>query len=350
MALPGGIFNVSYTQDLAVIRTKPQWACFIIFLVFLSVLPWLSGPYFLSLVSMVAITIISVHGLNILTGYCGQISLGHAAFMGIGAYTSAILVTKCGLPFWLALPCAGLVAALIGIIFGLPSLRIKGLYLALATLAAHYIIMYVISHATSLTGGTAGLEAPRPILFGRRLKDAESYYYLLLVITFLMTLFAKNMARTRVGRNFIAIRDNDKAAAIMGVSLLKYKLLAFAIGCFYAGVAGSLWAHYMTVIDPDHFLLINSIWYIGMLIVGGMGTMVGVFFGVIFLKGVELGAMEFGPTLAAMVPALGPAVAAALAQFLLALIIILFLVYEPRGLAHRWEVLKASYRIWPFPY
>ena len=165
-----------------------------------------------------------------------------------------------------------------------------------------------------------------------------------------MSFFAKSLARTRTGRNFIAIRDNDKAAAVMGISLFRYKLLAFAIGCFYAGIAGSLWAHYMTVIDPDHFTLVNAIWYVGMLIVGGMGSFAGVFFGVIFLKGVELAATEMGPSLADLIPGLGSSIAASLAQFVLALIVILFLVYEPRGLAHRWELLKSAFRIWPFPY
>jgi len=350
MRLPGGVFSQSYFQDLAVFRTGPQWFCFVLFMVCLVLLPILFGSYFLSIVSVIAITIISVHGLNLLTGYCGQISLGHAAFMGVGAYISAIMVNTYEISFWIALPCAGLGAAFVGMLFGLPSLRIKGLYLALATLAAHYIIMYVISHAGDITGGTAGMEAPRPTFFGLRLDSATGYYYLLIGMTFLMTFFAKNMARTRVGRNFIAIRDNDKAAEIMGISLFRYKIMAFGIGCFYAGVAGSLWAHYMTVIDPDHFLLINSIWYVGILIVGGMGTTVGVFFGVIFLKGIEVAATEAGPMIAKMIPAIGNTIAASLAQFVLALIIILFLVYESRGLAHRWELIKASFRIWPFPY
>lgn len=350
MYLPGGTFSETYAQDLAIIRTKPQWVALIALFFLLAVFPWVCSSYLLSVISVIAITIISVQGLNILTGYCGQISLGHAAFMGIGAYISAILVTKCGISFWLSLPCAGVGAALIGLIFGLPSLRIKGLYLALATLAAHYIVIYIISHASGLTGGTAGIEAPRPMFFGIRLDSSRSYYYLIIIFTILMTFFAKNLARTRVGRNFVAIRDNDISAEMMGISLFRYKLLAFAIGCFYAGIAGSLWAHYMTVIDPDHFQLVNAIWYVGMLIVGGMGTAVGVFFGVIFLKGVEVVAIEIGPKLADMFPGLGSGIAASLAQFLLALIIIFFLVYEPRGLAYRWGVVKAAFRIWPFPY
>ena len=350
MQLPGGHFSKSYSEDMAVIQTGLQWLSLLSFIAALVVVPPFFGRYVLGMLSVIAITIVAVLGLNILTGLCGQISLGHAAFMAIGAYTSAVLVAKYSISFWIALPCAGIAAAFVGLLFGLPSLRIKGLYLALGTLAAHYIIIYAVSHADSLTGGTAGIEAPRPVFFGMSMDGSLSFYYLLLGVTVFLTVFAKNLGRTRAGRNFIAIRDNDKAAEVMGISLFHYKLLAFGVGCFYAGIAGALWAHYMTVIDPDHFPLTNAIWYVGMLIVGGMGTTVGVFFGVLFLKGIELAATELGPTLTDLIPLLGPGVAASLAQFLLAFIIILFLVFEPRGLAHRWELLKNAFRIWPFPY
>jgi len=349
MRLPGGTFSTGYNQELAIIRTRLQWVLLIAFLLLMVGLPLYAGPYLLRIVCGIGITAVAVLGLNILIGYCGQISLGHAAFVATGAYASAILTTKLGVSFWLALPCAGICAALTGIIFGLPALRIKGLHLALTTLAAHYIIMYAISHATNITGGTAGIQATRPNFFGISLEPLKSYYYVILAITIIMTFFSRNFLRTKIGRSFVAIRDNDKAAEIMGINLASYKILAFALGCFYAGIAGSLWAHYAEVIDPDHFLLTHSIWYVGMLIVGGMGSNAGVFFGVIFLRLIEVMATEIGPILANL-PLLSVGVAASFAQFIFGLIIILFLVYEPRGLAHRWEVFKTSYRMWPFPY
>ncbi len=350
MRLPGGTVSTSYQQELAIVRTRLQWILLISFIALVVAFPWFSSYYLLRVVSGIGITIVAVLGLNILTGYCGQISLGHAAFVGVGAYISAILTTKLGISFWLALPCAGVGAALIGVLFGLPALRVKGLYLALATLAAHYVIMYVISHASTITGGTAGIRAPRPTFLGVSLEPLKYYYYVILAVTILMTLFSRNFMRTKIGRAFVAIRDNDKAAEIMGINLYTYKLLAFALGCFYAGIAGSLWAHYIGVIDPDHFLLTHSIWYVGMLIVGGMGSTAGVFFGVIFLRLIDVLATEIGPIIADAVPVVSAGIAASLAQMVFGLIIILFLVFEPRGLAHRWQLFKAWYRIWPFPY
>jgi branched-chain amino acid transport system permease protein len=249
------------------------------------------------------------------------------------------------------MPCGGLTAALVGMVFGLPSLRIKGLYLALATLAAHFIIIWVLLEPlASLTGGALGIKAPAPTLGGLTFKSDQSFYYIALVVTILMTFFAKNLLRTSAGRAFVAIRDNDLAAEVMGISLFRYKLLAFFIGCFYAGVAGSLLCHDMGWAHVEHFTLDEAVWYVGMLIVGGMGSTVGVVFGVVFLKLLSEFAVMLGPIAADAIPAISAGISAALAQLLFALVIIGFLVYEPRGLAHRWGIIKASYRLWPFSY
>ena len=345
MGLPSGTFQENYAQDMAIFRTKTQWVILIIFLAFLFTCPLYFSDRVLTILTIIGITVISVHGLNILTGYCGQISLGHAGFMAVGAYTSGILCAKLGWSFWAALPCAALAAGLVGIIFGLPSLRVKGFYLIMATIAAHFIIIWLILQLYNVTGGADGLAVPRPEIFGLVLKSKGSYFYLVMIIACLATFLAKNLVRTRAGRAFIAIRDNDLAAEVMGVNLWAYKLLAFFIGCVFAGVAGSLLVHYIAFASVDQFPFMNSVWYLGMLIVGGMGSTAGAIFGAVSLKLLDELVTIVGPILSA---AVAPQAAASLSLIMRGLIIIIFLIFEPRGLAHRWQMVKAYYQLWPF--
>lgn len=270
--------------------------------------------------------------------------------MAIGGYTSAILTGKVGIPFWFALPLAGVCAGILGVLFGLPALRIKGLYLALTTLAAQLIIIFVIWNWDSMTGGPFGIAVPSPSLGGFEFYGNQAMAYIILPVTLLMLFFAKNLVRTRVGRAWIAIRDNDIAAEVMGVSLLYYKLLAFFIACFFAGVAGSLFAHLMIGLHPNQFTLVNSIWYLGMLIIGGLGSTTGAVFGAIFYRGLEEIVDVMNEVLPGTIAFISEERILALSLVVFALVIGLFLVYEPRGVAHRWELLKHSYRIWPFPY
>ena len=237
----------------------------------------------LSVANLIGITIIAATGLNILTGYCGQLSIGHAGFMAVGAYTSAIITETFGLPFPVGLISAGIVAGLVGTFFGIPSLRVKGFYLAIATIAAQFIILWVIKQWTDVTGGHMGMSVSAPALGGLVLKTDSSQFYLIGGIAILSIFFAKNLARTRVGRAFVAIRDNDLAAEVMGINLFRYKLIAFFIGCFFAGIAGSLFAHWARFISDEFFPLTNSILYIGMIIIGGLGTTIGPIFGAIFI-------------------------------------------------------------------
>lgn len=350
VSLPSGVFQESYAQDMAILRTRTQWLILLAFLVLLFTMPAYASNRMLTIVTIMGITVISVLGLQILTGYCGQISLGHAAFMAVGGYTSAILTARLGWPFWVALPCAGLGAGIVGIIFGLPSLKIKGFYLIMATVAAHFIIIWLILQFYGVTGGADGMAVPRPEIGGLVIKSKASYFYLVMIITCLATYLAKNIVRTRAGRAFIAIRDNDLAAEVMGVNLWIYKLTAFFIGCAFAGVAGALLAHYYAFISTDSFPFTNSVWYLGMLIVGGMGSITGVIFGTVFLKSLDELVTIFGPTLAAIFPAIAAQAAASLGLIMRGLVIIIFLIFEPRGLAHRWELVKAYYRRWPFSY
>jgi branched-chain amino acid transport system permease protein len=348
MSLASGTFNQSYAQDMAILRTKTQWVILLAFLAFLFTCPLFIGDTWLNIIIMIGISIISLHGLNILTGYCGQISMGHSAFMLVSGYTSAILCNKLGFSFWAALPCAALVAGLVGLIFGLPSLRIKGFYLIMSTIAAYFIIAWVITQAYDITGGLFGQPVPRPEILGMVLNSRASYFYLVMIIAILATLAAHNIVRTRVGRAFIAIRDNDLAAEVMGINIFAYKLLAFFIGCIFAGVAGSLLAHYYAYCSADFFPFMDSVWYLGMLIVGGMGSTTGVILGAVFLRLLEYLITLLAPMLGAAFPAIGPQSAAALSLIVRGLVIIIFLIFEPRGLAHLWGHIKAYFRPWPF--
>jgi len=323
----------------------------VIFLGFMLFLyPSMVPSVYVSLVTYMGIFVIAFHGLNIITGYAGQISIGHAAFMGVGAYASAILVAKVHLPFLLAILLAGVIAATIGAFWGAPSVRIKGFYLALATLAAHFIIIYVISNWKSLTGGPYGMTVPPASIAGMALKSAESYYYLVMAITVVTTFFAVNITRTKAGRAFIAIRDNDIAAEVMGINIFRYKLLAFAIGTFYAGIAGALMAHQWRFVNTDYFQLMDSIWYLGMLVVGGLGSNLGPIFGAVVYRGLAYIVDSYFPVLAAKIPWGRAEQFATLGLLVYAVVIILFLMFEPRGLAHRWHIFKTKYRLFPFSY
>lgn len=344
---PCGTFDETYKQDIAIIRTPLRWTMLIISLGILSLVPVFGSYYMVSFLNSMAITVIVVLGLQIVSGYCGLISFGQAAFMAVGAYASAILTTKVGLSFWVAMPLAGIITGVFGLLGGAPSMRIKGFYLAVATIAIHFVTMWLLLHL-EITGRTEGLNVEPPRIGSFYFDTDERMFYIIIPVMILLTYGARNIVRTRVGRAFVAVRDNDLAAQVMGVSLFSHKLLAFFISCFYAGVAGSLWAHLTMVCHPEQFTLLNALWYIGMLIVGGMGSIPGVFFGVIMIRVLDELVMLISPHLAGWFPWMGAAPAAALGLSAFGLVLALFLIFEPRGLAHRWEIIKASVRLYPF--
>jgi branched-chain amino acid transport system permease protein len=350
MSLPCGIRNHSYAQDMAIVRTKTQWGMMLAFLALLFTAPLYLSNYWLGVFNFIGITIIAATGLNILTGYCGQLSIGHAGFIAVGAYTSAILTTRFELPFLVGLICAGLMAGFIGIIFGLPSIRVKGFYLAITTIAAQFIIMWIIQQ-WGWTGGHLGMTVPFASIGGYVFKSGQSQFYLIFVITGICVFLAKNLVRTRVGRAFIAVRDNDLAAEVMGVNLTYYKLLAFFIGCFLAGIAGSLFAHWNISLTPEQFSFKDSILYVGIIIIGGLGTSVGPILGVLFIRLLkEVLTINVVPFLEAKLTMFPSGFASGVTPMMFGLVIVLFLILEPRGLAHRWNLFKASYRLWPFSY
>jgi len=355
--MPTGLFHSTYQDDEKIFQTVwlKCWLGGLLLFLFVGlpfIAPWLSGIIGFSvqhMANMIGIYIIGAHGLNLLTGYTGQISLGHGAFMGVGAYTLAILFMKAGWPFWLSLPAAGLVTAGVGMIFGVPSLRLRGLYLAIATMAAQFIIGYAMRNWTSLTGGSGGLNVDRPSFFGFTLDTDLHYYYLILVLAIVSTVFLKNLLRTRTGRAMVAVRDRDLSAEIMGVNLFKYRLLAFGISSFYVGVAGGLFGHYVLVVSDEHFTMWLSIQYLAMVIIGGLGHVLGGIFGTIFM--VLLPEVLRIPTeiLSNIYPNIF-AIFGTLRELVFGLVIILFLIFEPDGLAARWHTIRAYWKLWPFSY
>jgi branched-chain amino acid transport system permease protein len=350
MSLPCGIRNNTYAKDMAIVRTKTHWVLLIAFLVILFTAPLYFSNYWLGVCNLIGITLIAAIGLNILVGYCGQLSIGHAGFIAVGAYTTAILTNRLELPFLVGLICAGLVAGFIGLIFGIPSVRVKGFYLAITTIAAQFIIIWVINHL-GLTGGFVGIKVPYASIGSLVFRSESSQFYLIITIAALSVFFAKNLARTKVGRAFIAIRDNDLAAEVMGINLLYYKLLAFFIGCFLAGIAGALLAHWIGFMNTEQFSLTESILYIGMIIIGGLGTTLGPILGVAFIRLLQqVLTVELVPFLESTFTMFPAGFATGITPMLFGLVIVLFLILEPRGLAHRWSLLKAAYRLWPFSY
>jgi len=352
MYRPCGTFDENYTQTMAIIRTRKHWALTVLGLGFLLTMPLFLSGRVLHFINLLGISMIAAQGLNLLIGFAGQISLGQSAFMAVGAYSAALLTVHLHAPFWLAIPAACLITGLVGVVFGAPSLRIKGFYLAMATLAAQLIIPWlVVNVRTDLTGGSNAMLVPAPKLGGLVLNNQQSMFYLIIPLTCLTIFLVTNIARSRIGRAFVAVRDNDLAAEMMGVNLMQYKLLAFFMCSFFAGLAGALWAYWMRAISPDQFNLMESIWFLGMIIVGGMGSVVGVAFGVIFIKLFDIVITLYSPSLTSfMSPQLAQDTAAGLSPFVFGLIILVFLILEPRGLAHRWEITKTYFRLWPFKY
>jgi branched-chain amino acid transport system permease protein len=344
-----GGFRISYRGDERIFDTSVPIVGIVLVLAVLAVVPYYATTYWLDVMNRIGIAIIGAIGLNILVGYTGQISIGHAAFLAVGAYATAILEINAGLPFFLAIPLAALITAGFGLIFGIPSLRLKGLYLAIATLAAHFIATYGIIHWERLTNGVLGLMVPTATVFGIPLDSDARVFYLIFALVVPATFFAKNLFRTRVGRAFIAIRDRDVAAGVMGVSLYRYKLLAFVISSAYAGVAGGLMAHHSRIIFPDAFSLLVAIDYLAMIIIGGLGSILGCIFGAIFMTLLPE-VLKLGATSLTGVYPNAFGVIASARDIVFGFAVIFFLMYEPLGLARIWVRIRSYWKLWPYAY
>ncbi|HKS88523.1 MAG TPA: branched-chain amino acid ABC transporter permease [Stellaceae bacterium] len=349
-----GVFKTSYAADMGLYPLPiARWSVAALLALFILVVPLLFGPYLITIINLILIAVVGALGLNILVGYTGQISIGHGAFMSVGAYTAANLITRIHAPFWVALPAGGLMAALIGAVVGIPSLRIKGIYLAIATLAAQFIIEWTINHVTWISGGIeSSIQVPPPSVFGTRLESQYQLYFFLLFFAVVAIVATLNLVRSRIGRAFIAIRDQDIAAEIIGINIFRYKLYAFAISSFYAGVTGVLYTYYLGIANYEQFQLDVSIDYLAMVIIGGLGSVLGSVFGAIFITVLpivtrivlsDFGGMVFSSaTIANMV--------SNLRLVIFGVLIILFLVAEPEGLNRLWQNIRNYFRIWPFSY
>jgi branched-chain amino acid transport system permease protein len=344
-----GGFRVRYRDDERLFDTRLPIVGLMVLLGALSAVPLFASTYWLDVLNRIGIAIIGAIGLNILIGYTGQISIGHAAFLAVGAYTTAVLEAHVGLPFYLAIPAAALVTAIFGLFFGLPSLRLKGLYLAIATLAAHFITTYVIIHWEGMTGGVLGLLVPTPTLFGLALDSDARIFYVIFACVIPAAFFAKNLFRTKVGRAFIAIRDRDVAAQVIGVSLFTYKLLAFSISSFYAGIAGGLMAHHSRILFPDAFTLLVAIDYLAMIIIGGMGSILGSILGAIFMTLLPEILKLTATSLSGVYPQSFGLIASS-RDVIFGLAIITFLIFEPEGLARIWLRVRMYWKLWPYAY
>lgn len=349
-----GNYKTTYDSDMALFPLPlAKWAAGFFLILFTCIVPFAMHEYYLSVFIQIFIAIVGALGLNILVGYTGQISIGHAAFMSVGAYTAANLAVKLGLPFWLTLPAGGLMAAFIGAIVGIPSLRIKGTYLAIATLASQLIIEWIINHTPAISGGAAAsIEVPRPSLFGFQLKSPRELYFFTLFFAVLAIVATMNLVRSRIGRAFVAIRDQDIAAEIIGINIFRYKLLAFAISSFYAGVCGVLYTYYYSIANYEAFQIVVSIDYLAMIIIGGLGSVLGTILGAIFVTALPYAIREAVNLVGGYIwdTAALSAVAASMKLVIFGSLIIFFLVVEPEGLARLWRNIRNYFRVWPFSY
>ncbi len=349
-----GVFKTSYAADMALYPLPiARWTVAALAGLFIVLAPLTLGNYPLSILNLILIAVVGALGLNILVGYTGQISIGTGAFMSVGAYTAAKLVVTLHAPFWVALPAAGLMSAAVGAIVGIPSLRIKGIYLAIATLAAQLIIEWTINHVEWISGGVqASITVPRPSVFGTQLKSEWQIYLFLMFFVVLALVATLNLMRSRIGRAFIAIRDQDIAAEIIGINIFRYKLYAFAISSFFAGVTGALESYYLGIANYEQFQIDVSIDYLAMVIIGGLGSVLGSVLGAIFVTLLPIATRWFleasGGLFFSQADMLN--VIPNLRLIIFGGLIIFFLVVEPEGLNRLWRNIRNYFRVWPFSY
>ena len=336
------IFKTDYAQDIRLAKHGGHVFWYSALMLLLLVAPWLVAEYWLAQLTFVMIYAIAGLGLMLLAGFTGLFSLGHAAFLGVGAYTQAVL-TNMGLPFPLALACAAGLSAAVGLVVGLPALRVKGIYLGIATLSFGFIVEEVLARWESVTGGNAGIHVKKPDIFGWQLNTGEEFYFLCLVITVVATLGILNLLRAPTGRAFVAIRDSEISAQSMGIHLAYYKTLSFALSAALAGVAGALYAHQLQFISPDQFNILQSIDLLLMIVIGGLGSVHGVFLGAIFLITM--------PQAIAIVKDYLPAFigqAPGLQGLVYGVVLVAFVLFEPMGLYGRWLKIRTYLQMFPF--
>ncbi len=335
------IFKTDYGQDLRLIKHSGQAFWYGLLMVVLLAAPWWAGDYVMTQLQFICIYSIVGFGLMILTGFTGQVSLGHAAFLAVGAYTEA-LMQAAGVPFVISITCAALFSAVLGIIVGLPALRLKGIYLAIATLAFNVIVEEIITRWHSLTGGNEGKHLKPVDLFGWKLESDAEFYYLCLALTVLCCIACINLLRSPTGRAFVAIRDSEISASCMGVNLAKYKTMAFAVSAALTGIGGALYGHKLAFISPEQFTLFQSIELITIVILGGIGFLHGAVLGAAFIIVLpQVISIAKGWLPEAFQPA-------GLQAVVFGLVLILFIIFEPLGLYGRWLKIRTWFELFPF--
>jgi branched-chain amino acid transport system permease protein len=343
-----GVYHRSYAADLALRHTRLEWVRLAVALAVVAALPFYVSPFWLHVLDQIGIAIIGAIGLNILVGYTGQISLGQGGFLAVGAYSAGVVATKSDLSPLVGLLVAVLVTAAVGAFFGLPALRLKGLYLAIATLASQQIIVWLIVHWEWLTGGVDALVLEPVTVFGWTPTGDKDWYWVIFGFAALATITATNVFRTGVGRAFVAIRDHDIAAEVIGVDPARYKVLAFAVSSAFVGLAGALTAYWTQILTWERFTLDVSILYLAMIIVGGLGSVFGSILGAAFMIAIPayLDQLSLRVSPDSMLATDLPAIK----LLIFGATIVLFLVFEPRGLARIWQRAKDYFRLWPFRY
>ncbi len=361
--LPCGVYHEDYRHDDAWWQTRFVKGKMLLLLFLLVVaIPFVADAYWISVCNQIGYTILGALGVQLLIGYCGQVTLGHAAFLAVGAYTSTLLILEFPWPdflaaWGLAYPISIIIAAVVAgiwcVLFGLPSAKVKGFYLILTTMAAQFITVdFIITQYVSQIGGRGQAFSlpPGTIRVGPWVIDTNlKVYFVMLVLVIGCVIGLANLLRSRVGRAWVAIRDNDISAEVMGINVVKYKLLAFFVAGFIGGIAGAFWISNLAAISPEHFPWFWSLWLVGVILIGGVGSLYGAIFGSIFMVVVmELLQLAIIP-LADTYPKL-------LMDFLFikeaafGLAICVFLMFEPKGLAYRWWQVKNYFNLWPFSY
>ena len=348
MTTTTGVYHTNYAADLALRHTRIEYVRLALALAVVVALPFYVSPFWLHVLDQIGIAVIGAIGLNILVGYTGQISLGQGGFLAVGAYSAGVVATKSDLSPIVGVLVAVLVTAAVGAFFGLPALRLKGLYLAIATLASQQIIVWVITHWDFLTGGVDALVLEPATVFGWTPTGDFEWYWVIVSFAALATITATNLFRTSVGRAFVAIRDHDIAAEVIGVDPARYKVLAFAVSSAFVGLAGALTAYWTQILTWERFTLDVSILYLAMIIVGGLGSISGSIYGAAFM--IAIPAYLDQLSLRVSADSILATDLPAIKLLIFGLTIVLFLIFEPRGLARIWQRARDYFRLWPFRY
>ena len=346
MPYASGYFRTSYNQDIILLDTRTQKFSFAIFCLFLLILPFFAKPLVVDIANQVFLACIGSLALMLLTGFAGLVSLGQAGLLAAGAFTAGVLFREFAAPIWVTLPASACIGAIIGFIFGLPSLRLRGLYLAVSTLGLHFIVVYIGGEYETRRGFSSGITLDPPSFFGWTLSDGRAWYFVLLAFAVGATLFSINLLRSKSGRAWRALRANETVAEALGVHVSRYKLLAFVISSTMTAVAGCLFSYYRSFVSVEAFSLFLSIQYVAMLIIGGLGSITGALLGALFVT--LLPYFVEWATAVLPLPSSISSLVFAINQAVFGIVMVIFLIFEPQGLIGIWQRLQNYFLLWPF--